>query len=38
MQAAQHSGLALSSQGDMVAALRPWHRSATANAKRLRKG
>ncbi len=38
MAAAQHSGLALSSQGgDMVAALRPWHRSATANARRLRK-
>lgn len=38
MEAAQHSGLALSSQGgDMVAALKPWHRRATANAKRLRK-
>jgi hypothetical protein len=37
MQAAQHSGLALSSQGDMIAALRPWHRRAKANAKRLRK-
>ena len=37
MEAAQHSGFALSSQGDMVAALVPWHRSATANARRLRK-
>lgn len=37
MEAAQDSGLALSFQGDMVAALRPWHRSATANARRLRR-
>jgi hypothetical protein len=37
MEAVQSSSLALSSQGDMVAALRPWHRSATANARRLRK-
>lgn len=38
--AAYHSGLMLAkkrSNGAMLAALAPWHRRATANAKRLRK-
>jgi hypothetical protein len=38
--AAYRSGLVLASRrsdGVMLAALAPWHRRATANAKRLRK-
>jgi hypothetical protein len=38
MRAMQQAGCALAGGGDAEAVLRPFHKRATANAKRLRKG